>query len=64
MLPELPFCIVDQEMSLEQEIMHALLYKFMEVADYESKLDVLLRSLANVYFLFVFEECRVYHQLV
>lgn len=44
--------------------MHALLYKFMEVTDYESKLDVLLSSLANVYFLFVFEECRVYRQLV
>lgn len=40
--------------------MHALLCKFMEVTDYESKLDVLLRSFANVYLVFVFEECIDY----
>lgn len=40
--------------------MHALLCQFMEVTDYESKLDVLLRSFANAYLLFGFEDCIEY----
>lgn len=31
--------------------MHALFYKFVQVTDYETNLDVPLRSFANVYFL-------------
>lgn len=44
--------------------MHALLYKFMEVTDYETNIDVLLKSFANVYFLCGFEDCSFQFQTI